>query len=63
MTVNEVATTLASSLKSQPLVVGLLLINIVFVGVMFVAIREARVQEHAEFKILLERCLPLRGDT
>lgn len=64
-TASDVATTLAGSLKTQPFIVGLLIVNVVFVAAMFIAIREARLQEHAEMRLLLERCIPnvIHGQT
>lgn len=53
-----VAQMLAGGLLGEPLVIGLLLINIAFIVAMFMAIRENRVQEHAAMRLLLERCLP-----
>lgn len=58
MTISEVTTTLVDSMKSQPLVIGLLVVNVLFVGIMFVAVREARIHEHAEFRIIFDRCIP-----
>lgn len=53
---SEVATTLAGSLKAQPLVVGLLLVNIAFLGVIALAVREERQRDHAQTRYLLEKC-------
>lgn len=56
-----VLTTLAGSLRAQPLAVTLLVINILFLGAVFLAVREARIHEHAETKLILERCVPVHN--
>lgn len=60
-TAGEVAVSLAGSLKGQPLAVALLLVNLFFLAAVFVAVREARLQEHAETKLILERCVPVHS--
>lgn len=60
-TLTGVAQTLAGGLQAQPLVIGLLLLNIVFLAVVFVSVRETRQHDHAEMLLLLERCLPRTG--
>lgn len=60
-TLTGVAQTLASNLQSQPMIIGLLLVNIAFLAVVFLSVREARQHDHSEMLLLLERCIPRTG--
>lgn len=60
-TIREVAARLAGGLQGQPLVIGLLLVNIAFLAVVALAVREERQQDHAEMQQILDRCLPGKG--
>jgi len=45
------------SLGAQPMLLGFLLVNIILIVVVFMALREQRVQTHDIVRYLLERCV------
>jgi hypothetical protein len=63
--VKEVLASVASStveaLKTTPVILAGVVLNIVFLGVMFVSLREARKVEKQQFAYILNRCLPGSG--
>jgi hypothetical protein len=60
--VKEALATVASStveaLKTTPVVLAGVVLNVVFLAVIFVSMREIRAAEKKQFSYVLNRCLP-----
>lgn len=60
-TLTGIAARLAGGLQGQPVIITLLLVNLAFLAVISLAVREERQQDHAEMQQILDRCLPGKG--
>jgi uncharacterized membrane protein len=61
MTMQEagrLAGALVDSLKASPVVLALILLNIVFMVLIFFAVKDVRKNQHEHMSFLLERCVP-----
>ncbi|PWT78225.1 MAG: hypothetical protein C5B60_01555 [Chloroflexi bacterium] len=54
--VGKVATSIVESLKTQPLMLVVMLFNIIFLAVIYFGVTAQRQQTHEVMKMLLERC-------
>jgi hypothetical protein len=54
----DVARDLASGLKGSPLIIGILLLNAMFLVLIWYSNNQASEQRHEEMSYLMERCLP-----
>jgi hypothetical protein len=55
---SKVVTTVVDSLKASPVVLALILLNIVFMILIFFAVKDVRKNQHEHMSFLLERCVP-----
>jgi hypothetical protein len=55
----QVATTLAEGLKSQPILIGFLLITVVFMALVYVQARDTRKGERENMRVMIEKCIPI----
>lgn len=58
----KVATSVVDALKSQPMVLAVIVLNIVIFGAIVFAVRDQRAHEHELTKIILTKCLGDRAD-
>jgi Flp pilus assembly protein TadB len=58
--VTGIATTVIDSLRAQPMMLGVLLINVIFLALIYVGIRDQRTHQHEHMTMLLNRCLPAK---
>jgi hypothetical protein len=58
-TVTKIASTAVDSLKGSPVMLGLLLMNIIFMSLIFVTVRDLRKQQHEQMSLVLQRCVPM----
>jgi hypothetical protein len=56
--VGKVALSVVESLRSSPIVLGVILLNIIFMAVIFFTLQNLRNHQHTQMMILLERCVP-----
>lgn len=57
--VTKIASTAVDSLKGSPVMLGLLLMNIVFMTLIFISVRDLRKQQHEQMSLVLQRCVPV----
>lgn len=53
----KVATSIIDALRSQPLVLAVIVLNVVIFGAIVFAVRDQRQHEHEVMKTILEKCL------
>jgi hypothetical protein len=53
-----IATSVVESLRNQPMVLGLLVMQFVLLAFLYFGITEGRKRDHLINKFILERCLP-----
>jgi hypothetical protein len=58
----QVSNTLVRSMAANPIILGFVLLNVVFMALTFVVSRETRAADHKEMQVLLDRCVPFRGN-
>lgn len=58
-TVSKIAHSAVDSLKASPVMLGLLLMNIIFMSLIFVTVRDLRKQQHEQMSLVLQRCVPI----
>jgi uncharacterized membrane protein len=54
----KVASSVVDSLRGSPVVLGLILLNVVFMVLIFLAVKDVRKNQHEHMTFLLERCVP-----
>ena len=54
----KLATTVVDSLKASPVILALIVLNIVFMSLIFFAVKDVRKNQHEHMSFLLERCVP-----
>jgi hypothetical protein len=54
----KIASVVVDSLKASPALLALILLNIVFMILIFFAIKDVRKNQHEHMSFLLERCVP-----
>jgi hypothetical protein len=55
---SKVAISVVESLRSSPVVLGVILLNIIFMAVIFFTLQNLRGHQHEQMMILLQRCVP-----
>lgn len=60
--VGKVATAIVDSLRSQPLMLTIILFNIFFLVVIYFGVTNQRAQTHEIMKLLLEKCVMQHTD-
>ena len=54
----KVASSAIDAMKGQPVLIALLLLNSLFVGLVYFGVQATRERQSIEWKVVLERCLP-----
>lgn len=54
----EIIGSALETLKSNPLILALLVFNLIILGAIYIAAREGRTQLNHQMTLILERCLP-----
>jgi hypothetical protein len=58
---SKLALSVVESLRASPVVLGLIALNIVFMTLIFFAVKDVRKNQHEHMSFLLERCVPARA--
>jgi hypothetical protein len=56
--VTKVATSVIDSLKTSPVVLGMIVLNLTFMVVIFFTLQNLRGHQHQQMMLMLERCVP-----
>jgi hypothetical protein len=56
--VAKVATSVVEVLRGSPVVLGMILLNIIFMAVIFFTLQNLRNHQHQQMMLMLERCVP-----
>jgi CDP-diacylglycerol pyrophosphatase len=54
----KVAVSVVDSMKSQPLLILVLVLNVIFIGAGYFALESTKARQAAEWATVLEKCLP-----
>lgn len=54
---SKAAASAVEALKAQPAILGLIILNCVFVVTVYVTVENLRVREHEEMMVILGKCL------
>jgi heme/copper-type cytochrome/quinol oxidase subunit 2 len=56
----KIAASVVESLRASPVVLALIVLNIVFMILIFFAVKDVRKNQHEHMSFLLDRCVPAR---
>ena len=57
-TVTQIAASVVDNLRSTPVILSLIVLNVIFMMVIFFAVRDVRKHHHDEMTLILQRCVP-----
>lgn len=57
-TVTQIAASVVDNLRSTPVILSLIVLNVIFMLVIFFAVRDVRKNHHDEMTLILQRCVP-----